>query len=88
MGVSSFFRISHGCIPKYIENVSKAIIATMKKDYLHWHTEEEKKDMKVRCGVSNGFHHCVGIIDSTLLFLDKNQPRMVMLTIQEKGDMQ
>ena len=49
--VASFFRISHGSVPTYINNITDAIKETMKKSYLRWHTKEEKNEMKVRCGV-------------------------------------
>ena len=67
--VGSFFRIAHGSVVNYIRNVIQAIMS-IKHEYLRWHTDEEKENMKVRCGVSKGFFHCVGIIDGTLVFFN------------------
>lgn len=70
MAISSFFRIGYGTVSNYISNVVEAIMS-LKPHLLCWHTEAEREAMKIRCGVSKGFHQCVGIIDGTLMFLEK-----------------
>ena len=68
--LSSFFRISTGAACKYIDNVLTALLS-LKPSYLRWHTDNKKAEMKARCAVGYGFRECVGIIDGTLIFLEK-----------------
>ena len=65
--VGAFFRIGYGTVNNYVKNVITAILS-IKNWFLNWPTDQEKEDMKLRCGVSKGFFHCVGIIDGTLIF--------------------
>jgi hypothetical protein len=52
--------------------VTKALLS-MKKEVVYWPDQEERKDMKNRL-CTTGFRHCVGIIDGTLIELEK-KPR-------------
>ena len=49
--ISTFFRISYGSVQNYVDNVVTAL-QSLKPQYLRWHTNEEKQEMRVRCGVA------------------------------------
>lgn len=68
--ISCFFRISTGVVRTYVLNIAKAILS-LKSELLRWSTDEEKAEMKERVGPGKGFHQCIGIIDGTLMYLDK-----------------
>ena len=45
----------------------------MKDHVVYWPDQDERDEMKSRLS-AHGFHHCVGIIDGTLVFLDCKPP--------------
>ena len=67
--LSAFFKLGKGTLRSYILNVLKAIIKH-KEDVIYWPSEQERKEISDRL-TPYGFPHCVGIIDGTLIVLDR-----------------
>jgi hypothetical protein len=66
--VSSHFGIGKGSVINYVRRCTHALLE-MKDNVVYWPGQEEKDEMKTRLS-ANGFRHCVGIIDGTLVVLD------------------
>ena len=67
--LSAFFKLGKGTLRTYILNVLKAIIKH-KQDVIYWPSAEERKELSDRL-TAYGFPNCVGIIDGTLIVLDR-----------------
>lgn len=70
IAISSFFSIGKGTVQHYVENCIEAIV-DLKEEFLKWPDQHERMKISTRLGLQFGFRRCVGIIDGTLLFLDK-----------------
>jgi hypothetical protein len=68
LSVSSYFGIGKGSVVNYVRRCVKAL-HKLKDDVVYWPDEEEREMMKTRLSAS-GFHHCIGILDRTLIVLD------------------
>ena len=67
--LSTFFKIGKGSIRNYIKNCLKAILK-LQHQTIYWPSQSERDEMKQRL-MATGFRHCVGIIDGTLVCLDR-----------------
>ena len=67
--LSTFFKLGKGTLRKYIMNSLQAILK-LKDSVIYWPNEDEKHGMKTRLA-AYGFHNCIGIIDGTLIVLDR-----------------
>lgn len=68
--LSTFFNIGKGIIRNYVRNCLKGLILSLKKEVVYWPSQAESDQMKSRL-LATGFRHCVGIIDGTLICLDR-----------------
>ena len=68
--IATFFGIGKGSVKNYIRRVTKALI-NVRDEFIKWPSGEEKDKLKTRIKVNYGFQKCIGIIDGTLVILDK-----------------
>ena len=69
--VSAFFGIGKGSVNNYVNRTVSALLEII-DDVVYWPNPSERKELRKRFA-ANGFRHCVGIIDGTLIILD-NRP--------------
>ena len=67
MAVANYFGIAKGSVINYIRRCVSAL-SEIKNDIVYWPDEKQRKEMRNRMSI-NGFRHCVGIIDGTLIRL-------------------
>ena len=67
--LSTFFKLGKGTLRNYIFNCMMAI-NKLKDSVIYWPSQDERNEMKLRLAAF-GFHNCVGIIDGTLIILDR-----------------
>ena len=67
MDVSAFFGIGKGTVNNYCKRCVKGLLE-MKEEVVYWPDDKERLEMRKRLS-ANGFRHCVGIIDGTLIEL-------------------
>ena len=65
--VASYFGIGKGSVDNYVKRCVSALME-IKKEVVYWPDENERMEMRNRLSLK-GFHHCVGIIDGTLVQL-------------------
>ena len=68
--IANFFGISSGTVRNIIKRVTKAILS-LKDDVIMWPKASEREAMKTQIKVLYGFQNCIGIIDGTIVILDK-----------------
>ena len=68
--ISNYFGIGAGTAAKFCKRVQTALLS-LEKEVVKWPSEEEKASMKSRIKILYGFQNCIGLIDGTLIELDK-----------------
>ena len=65
-----FFEISQGTVRNITKRVTKAILS-LKEEVIMWPKSSHREAMKTEIKILYGFQNCIGIIDGTIVILDK-----------------
>lgn len=68
--IATFFGIGKGSVKNYVRRVTQALV-NLRHEVIRWPEDKEKDDLKKRMKIKYGFQKCIGIIDGTLIILDK-----------------
>ena len=68
--LADYFGIGKGAVYTVINRITKTLLS-LKDEYIRWPNEEEKETMKMEIKFKYGFQNCIGIIDGTIIILDK-----------------
>lgn len=68
--IATFFGIGKGSVKNYVRRVTKAL-NNLKSDVIKWPSGDDRQNLKTRIKVNYGFQKCIGIIDGTLIILDR-----------------
>ena len=68
--LADYFGIGKGTVYTVINRITKTLLS-LKDEYIRWPNEEEKETMKMEIKFKYGFQNCIGIIDGTIIILDK-----------------
>jgi len=68
--LANFFGISQGTVRNITKRVTKAILS-LKEEVIMWPKSSHREAMKKEIKILYGFQNCIGIIDGTIIILDK-----------------